>query len=42
MNLNKSEKETLDCYMAGMTYCNIARFLEIDTSTIWLRRQSLA
>ncbi len=41
MNLNKGEKETLDCYMAGMTYCNIAKFLEVDTSTVWRRRQSL-
>ncbi len=41
MNLNQGEKETLDCYMAGMPYCNIAKFLEVDTSTIWRRRQSL-
>ncbi len=41
MNLNVGEKETLDCYMAGMTYCNIAKFLEVDTSTVWRRRQSL-
>ncbi len=41
MNLNVGEKETLDCYMAGMTYCKIAKFLEVDTSTIWRRRQSL-
>ncbi len=41
MNLNQGEQATLDCYMAGMTYCNIAKFLEVDTSTIWRRRQSL-
>ncbi len=41
MNLNQGEQATLDCYMAGMTYCNIAKFLEVDTSTVWRRRQSL-
>ncbi len=41
MNLNQGEQATLDCYMAGMTYCDIARFLEVDTSTVWRRRQSL-
>ncbi len=41
MNLNKGEKETLDCYMAGMTYCEIARFLEVNYSTVWRRRMSL-
>ncbi len=41
MNLNQCEQATLDCYMAGMTYCDIARFLEVNCSTVWRRRQSL-
>ena len=41
MNLKQGEQETLDCYMAGMTYCDIARFLDVDFSTIWRRRQRL-
>ncbi len=41
MNLNVGEKETLDYYMAGMTYCDIARFLEVNYSTVWRRRLSL-
>ncbi len=41
MNLNQGEQATLDCYMAGMTYCDIARFLEVNLSTVWRRRQSL-
>ncbi len=41
MNLNQGEQATLDCYMAGMTYCEIARFLGVNFSTIYRRRMSL-
>lgn len=41
MNLKQGEQETLDCYMSGMTYCDIARFLGGDFSTIWRRKQRL-
>ncbi len=41
MNLKNYEIETLNCYMAGMTYCQIARFLNVNFSTIYRRRQSL-
>ncbi len=41
MKLKKGELDTLNCYMAGMTYCEIARFLNVNFSTICRRRQSL-
>ncbi len=41
MSLSKGEQETLDCYMAGMTYLQIARFLDVHASTIWRRRINL-
>ncbi len=41
MKLKKGELDTLNCYMAGMTYCQIARFLNVNFSTICRRRQSL-
>ena len=41
MHLKQGEQETLDCYMAGMTYFDIAKFLSVNSSTIWRRRMSL-
>ena len=41
MKLKKGEKEVLFCYMAGMTFVQIARYLGIDNSTVWHRRQRL-
>lgn len=41
MNLKQGELDTLNCYMAGMTYCDIARFLDVNFSTIYRRRLSL-
>ena len=41
MHLKQGEQETLDCYMAGMTYFDIAKFLGVNSSTIWRRRMSL-
>ena len=41
MKLNKGQKRTLLCYMAGMTFVEIARHLSIDLSTVWRHRQQL-
>ena len=41
MKLTKVERDVLNCYMAGMTFVQIARFLGVDNSTVWHRRQRL-
>ena len=41
MKLNKGQKKTLMCYMAGMTFVEIARHLSINLSTVWRHRQQL-
>lgn len=41
MNLNKGELETLNCYMAGMGFTEMAKILAVNLSTIWRRRQQL-
>lgn len=41
MRLTKGEKQVLDCYLAGMTYCSIARNLCVDNTTVWRRRQNM-
>ncbi|MDE6401365.1 MAG: hypothetical protein K2L54_02000 [Clostridiales bacterium] len=41
MNLTVSERQTLDCYMSGMQFTEIVRFLNISTTTVWRRRMSL-
>lgn len=41
MNLNKGQIETLNCYMAGMTFVEIAQFLSVNLSTVWRRRLQL-
>ena len=41
MKLKKGEKDVLNCYIAGMTFVQIARFLKIDYSTVWKRRKRL-
>ena len=41
MKLNKGQKKTLFCYMAGMTFVQIAKHLSIDLSTVWRHRQQL-
>lgn len=33
--LTDSEKERLSCYVAGMKFSEIARFLSVNPSTIW-------
>ena len=39
LNLKPRDRVVLDCYMAGMTCCEIAEFLDIDRVTVWHRRQ---
>lgn len=41
MNLSVEEKETLLCYMAGMGYVEIAKYLSVQLTTIWYRRQRI-
>lgn len=41
MRLTKGEKQVLACYLAGMTYCSIARNLCVDNTTVWRRRQNM-
>ena len=38
LNLKPRDRVVLDCYMAGMTCCEIAEFLDIDRVTVWRRR----
>ena len=39
LNLQPHDRVVLDCYMAGMTCCEIAEFLGISRITVWRRRQ---
>ena len=39
LNLQPHDRVVLDCYMAGMTCCEIAEFLDISRITVWRRRQ---
>ena len=41
MKLTKAEKDVLKCYMAGMTFVQIAKCLSVDNSTVWHRRRRL-
>ena len=41
MNLTEGLKETLNCYMGGMTFVEIAKFLSVNLSTVWHRRIQL-
>lgn len=41
MNLTAGERQTLDCYMSGMQFTEIVRFLNVSTTTVWRRRMSL-
>lgn len=40
LDLTKGEKETIDCYMAGIGFSEQARLLSLNLSTIWRRRKS--
>ena len=41
MQLTQPELETLNCYMMGMQYIQIARYFNVDHSTIWRRRKRI-
>ena len=41
MMLTKGEKQTLDCYIAGMRFTEIADKLKIDRSNVWRRRERI-
>ena len=41
MNLTAVEYETLNAYMAGLTYCEIARIMSVNRTTIWRRHNSI-
>ena len=41
MHLTQGEYETLCCYMGGMQFVEIARFLSVQTCTIWRRRMAI-
>ena len=41
MKLTKGEKQTLDCYIAGMHFVEIADTLKIDRSNVWRRRERI-
>lgn len=41
MNLTAAEYETLCAYMAGLTYLEVTRLLNVTRTTIWRRRMSL-
>ena len=41
MKLTKGEKQTLDCYIAGMRFTEIADKLKIDRSNVWRRRERI-
>lgn len=41
MNLKPEEYETLQCYMAGMGYVEIAKHFAVQLTTIWYRRQRI-
>ena len=41
MKLTTAEYETLCAYMAGLTYLEVTRLLNVNRTTIWRRRMSL-
>lgn len=41
MELTAAEYETLCAYMAGLTYLEVTRLLNVNRTTIWRRRMSL-
>jgi DNA-binding CsgD family transcriptional regulator len=41
MHLSQGQLDTLNCYMAGMTFVEIAQFLSVNLSTVWRRRLQL-
>lgn len=41
MNLSQGQLDTLNCYMAGMTFTQTAEFLAVNLSTVWRRIQHI-
>ena len=41
MKLSKGERQTLDCYIEGMRFVEIADTLKIDRSNVWRRRERI-
>ena len=41
MKLSKGERQTLDCYIAGLRFTEIADKLQIDRSNVWRRRERI-
>ena len=41
MKLTAAEYETLCAYMAGLTYLEVTRLLNVNRTTIWRKRMSL-
>ncbi|MDD6995207.1 MAG: hypothetical protein SPH68_03210 [Candidatus Borkfalkiaceae bacterium] len=41
LKLTKKENDVLNCYLAGMAYTEIARFLCVNASTIWRRKMKI-
>lgn len=41
IKLSAAEYETLCTYMAGLTYCEITRIMEVNRTTIWRRQNSI-
>lgn len=41
MKLNAAEYETLCAYMAGLTYLEVTRLLNVNRTTIWRRKMNL-
>lgn len=41
MHLTDGQIDTLNCYMAGMTFFEIAKFLCVNKATVWKRRQAV-
>ena len=41
MHLAEGEKAVLDCYLCGMGHSEIARYLNVNRTTVWNRRNEL-
>lgn len=41
MRLTEGEKAVLDCYLCGMGHSEIARYLNVNRTTVWNRRNKL-
>jgi len=41
MQLTDKLKETLDCYLKGMKFVQIAKHFSVNLSTVWHRRMKL-